>query len=72
MVPEAQNAIALSGQVGVSAGIPNQTRRPPVLIAIYLDDQPQAVMREVREIGPDWRLPPKMAGRQLKQSQCIP
>jgi hypothetical protein len=72
VVPKAQDAIAVTVELGRSGVIATNPLIRPMLVAIDLDDQTQPVMHEVREIGPNRRLPPEMAGWQLDLPQRVP
>ncbi|HEV7328350.1 MAG TPA: hypothetical protein VGN91_25095 [Bosea sp. (in: a-proteobacteria)] len=71
-IPEAQDAIAMCGQVSRACDIMNLRSRQPVLIAIELDHEFGVEMCKVRKIRAHGSLSAEMAARYLEQAQLSP
>jgi hypothetical protein len=61
VIPESDDAIALFGEIRRSSGVATKPKGVAVLLTIEFNDEPQGVIREIRNIGADRGLAPEMS-----------
>jgi hypothetical protein len=72
VIPEADNAIALFGEIRGPSSVATKPKRMTVLLTIKLNDETKGVIREIRDIGADRCLAPEMSVWHFDKTQGAP
>jgi hypothetical protein len=72
VVPKTNDAVALFGKIRRAPSVATKPDALAVLLTVELDDEPQGVIREIRDIRADRGLAPEMSLWHFDKTQGTP